>query len=46
MEDIHIFIKKQNVENYKDLVFSLFQLFNLEKELEAKQDELKELEDN
>jgi hypothetical protein len=47
MEDIHKFIKQtQNVKNYKDVVFSLFQLFNIDKELEAKQEELKELEDN
>jgi hypothetical protein len=44
MEDVHIFIKKQNVENYKELVFNLFKLFNDDKELETKQLELKKLE--
>jgi hypothetical protein len=46
MEDVHIFIKKQNVENYKELVFNLFKLFNDDKELEMKQLELKKLENN
>lgn len=46
MEDVHIFIKKQNVLNYKELVFNLFKLFNDDKELEMKQQELKKLENN
>jgi hypothetical protein len=46
MEDVHIFIKKQNVENYTELVFNLFKLFNDDKELEAKQLELRKLESN
>jgi hypothetical protein len=46
MEDVHIFIKKQNVQNYKELVFNLFKLFNDDKELETKQLELKKLENS
>jgi hypothetical protein len=44
MEEVHRFIKKQGIADYKEIGFKIFQLFGLDTELQDKNEELKELE--
>jgi hypothetical protein len=46
MEEVHLFIKKQGIKDYRDMGFKLFQLYGLDTEKERAKEELEEYEDN
>ena len=46
MEEVHLYIKKQGIKDYRDMGFKLFQLYGLNTEKDRVKEELDEYEDN
>lgn len=45
MEDVHLFIRRKGIEDYKEMAILCYQLLNSYKNLDAKKEELIDLEE-